>query len=196
MADLSCNSETRLDAARRLSSEIRSKRDETEVGRRLPASVVEQLRAEGFFHLWLPKSLGGYELDPEECVAVVEELARAEGAVGWCAANGSVFSLLAGSMSETAAAEIFAARAVVAGSLNPLGRAVVVDGGYRVSGRWPYGSGITHSGWTLGNSVVDEAGPRRAAARYTRTADHAVSHGSSRNHRYLAGRRTSGHWKS
>ena len=165
LANLTGNSGAFLDSARRLGPEILGKRDETERERRLPSTLVEQLRAQGLFHLWLPKSLGGAELHPEEYLAVVEELARAEGAVGWCAANGSVFSLLAGSLSEPVAREIFGDRAIMAGSVNPLGRAVVVEGGYLVSGRWAYGSGIAHCDWTLGNCVVhDENGPRRTAA--------------------------------
>lgn len=165
MATLSGNSQRLLDAARRLAPEILARRDETEQTRRLPPDLVELLRAEGLFSLWLPKSLGGPELHPEDYLAVVAELARAEGAVGWCAANGSVFSLLAGSLSETVAREIFAKGAIMAGSINPVGKAVAVDGGYRVSGRWSYGSGITHCDWTLGNCVVhDEAGPRRTGS--------------------------------
>ena len=165
MTALPETSQRLLDAARRLGPDILGKRDETEQSRRLPPGLVEALRGEGLFHLWLPKSLGGPELHPVDYLAVVEELARAEGAVGWCAANGCVFSLLAGSLSDRAAREIFAEGAIMAGSVNPVGKALVVEGGYRVSGRWSYGSGVTHCDWALGNCVVhDEAGPRRTAS--------------------------------
>jgi alkylation response protein AidB-like acyl-CoA dehydrogenase len=48
--------------------------------------------------------------------------------------------------------------------LNPSGKAVAVPGGFRVSGRWTYGSFIGHADWVLGNCIAaDDSGPRSAA---------------------------------
>lgn len=137
-----------LQAARRLAPDIIATRDTIDRERRLPASLVDRLRDEGLFHLWLPSALGGPELHPAQYIAIIEALATADGAVGWCAANAGVFSLLAGSLPDATAHEIFGSRSVVAGSVNPTGRADAVAGGYRASGRWGYASGIDHASWS------------------------------------------------
>ena len=154
-----------LQAARDLAPGIIAVRDEIERDRRLPASLVERLRAAGLLRLWLPRALGGPELHPAEFVSVIEALAMADGAVGWCATNAGVFSLLAGGLPERSAREIFGSGGVVAGSINPTGRADVVAGGFRASGRWGYASGIDHADWILANCIIHEDGkPRRTAS--------------------------------
>lgn len=151
-----------LQAVDDLAPEIIAVRDGIERDRRLPASLAGRLRAEGLFQLWLPRLLGGSELHPADFLSVIEGLAAADGAVGWCATNAGVFSLLAGSLPERSAQKVFGDRGVVAGSVNPTGKADVVSGGFRVSGRWGYASGIDHADWALANCIVHENGkPRR-----------------------------------
>ena len=162
MRAISADGEGLVRAARDLAPDILATRDEIERDRRLPEPLVEKMRAAGFFELWLPEVFGGPALHPQDFLAVVEELSAADGSAGWCAMIGSSWSLLAGSLNEIDAREIFANRAIVVGSVNPTGKAVIVDGGYRVSGRWSYGSGIAHCQWVASGCVVhDEAGPRR-----------------------------------
>jgi hypothetical protein len=90
------------------------------------------------FEPWLPEAFGGPALHPLDFLPIIEELSGADGSAGWCATIGSVHSLLAGSLNEAAAREILANQAIVAGTVNPTGKAVVVDDGYRASGRWDY----------------------------------------------------------
>jgi indole-3-acetate monooxygenase len=162
MRAISADGERLVHAARDLAPDIFATRDAIESERRLPEPLVEKMRAAGFFELWLPEVFGGPALHPVEFLAVIEELSAADGSAGWCAMIGASFSLLAGSLNETAAREIFANRAIVAGQVAAAGKAVIVDGGYRVAGRWGYGSGIAHSQWVAGGCVVhDGAGPRR-----------------------------------
>lgn len=148
-----------LAAAEELELEILAARDDIESGRCLPQALVEQMHRQGMFGLWLPTALKGPELHPIEFVRVIEALAKADGSVGWCATNAGVISLLAGHMDETGAREVFANGTIGAGSFNPAGRAVAEPGGYRVSGRWTYGSGISHCDWVLGNCVVTDGAP-------------------------------------
>jgi indole-3-acetate monooxygenase len=151
-----------LQAARELAPKIDGARPDIERGRQIPGELVDAMAAAGLFSLWLPKTLGGPELDLVDYVRVIEELARADGSVAWCATVASCLSRTAGYLQPDVAREIWGGGfAVLAGTINPTGKAFAVDGGYRVTGRWGYGSGILHSTWTLGNCIVHgRDGPR------------------------------------
>lgn len=144
-----------LQAANNLAPEILAERERIEQGRELPAALVETMYEAGLFSLWLPTALGGPEISPLDFVRIIEAIARADGSVGWCVAVGACYSCFAGYLEEPVAQEIYGAgNAILAGTLNPTGRAVAVPGGYRVTGQWSYGSGIQHSNWILGNCLV------------------------------------------
>lgn len=152
-------------AARELAPTIEAARADIERERQLPRALVEAIGNAGLFALWLPKAFGGPELNLVDYIRVIEELARADGSAAWCATVAACYSRIAGYLQPEIAREIFGSgRTVVAGTINPTGKAFVVDGGYRVTGRWAYGSGILHSTWTLGNCIAhDREGPRRAS---------------------------------
>jgi alkylation response protein AidB-like acyl-CoA dehydrogenase len=156
------NAATYVHAARGFSPKINELRQEIERHRTLPNVLVESMTKAGFFSLWRCRALGGPELTFVEFAQVIEELSRADGSVGWCAMVASVLSRLSGYFPEDVGRKIFSDDSRIAGSINPTGRAIPVAGGYRVSGRWSYGSFIQHSNWTVGNSIVQEgAAPRR-----------------------------------
>ena len=150
-------------SARELAPKIEAARPDIERNRQIPGELVDAMAAAGLFSLWLPKALDGPELDLVDYIRVVEELAHADGSAAWCAAVASCYSRLAGYLEPDVAREIWGGgRTVLAGTINPTGKAFAVDGGYRVTGRWGYGSGILHSTWTVGNCIVhDRDGPRR-----------------------------------
>ena len=152
-----------LRAAEDLAPRIRQLRQEIERERTLPAELVAAMTDAGFFSLWLSRAFGGPELNFTEFGRVIEELSRADGSVGWCAMVANTCSRLSGYVGQDAGHEIFrGGNSILAGSVNPTGKAVAVPGGFRVSGRWSYGSLIQHSHWTVGNSVVhDGETPRR-----------------------------------
>jgi indole-3-acetate monooxygenase len=155
-----------IEAARNLAPQVQQCRQEIDRQRTLPAALVSEMTKAGFFSLWLCQALGGPELSFAEFLRVVEELSHADGAVGWCAMVATVWSRLSGYVAQDVGREIFSAGNRLAGSVNPTGKALAVPGGFRVTGRWSYGSFIQHSHWTVGNSIVQEGeGPRRDIAR-------------------------------
>ena len=155
-----------LESVRGLASVIREHAESIERERLLPKPVVRGLIDAGAFRMLVPHSLGGDELDPVTICRVVEEVSIQDGAAGWCAMIGACNGLFAGLLPTAGAREIYSDRAVVlAGTFRPNGLARLVDGGYRVSGRWPFASGIMHSQWLMGGCRVVDDRDRAAGAK-------------------------------
>jgi len=154
-----------LAAARGLAPLVDGLRDRFDLDRSLPPVLVDAMHAAGLFRMWVPRDLGGAELDPLSFLTVIEELARLDGSVGWCAVIPAGYARLAGALAEDVAREMFqgSGRGLLVGTLNPTGKAVAVPGGYTVTGHWSYGSFIAYGEWILGNCITQDAsGPRRA----------------------------------
>ena len=89
-----------LAAARGLQPLVQSLRDRFDRERQLPRELVDAIGEAGLFGMWLPRSLGGPELDPLGFLAVIEELARQDGSVGWCTVIAAGYARLAGALDE------------------------------------------------------------------------------------------------
>ena len=148
--------------------------------RRLPDAVVQGLQSIGALRMAVPHDLGGPELDPLTQVAVVEELSRLDGSVGWCAMIAAAGSYVSGFLQPEAAARWFGAPdACLAGQLAPTGRAVAVPGGYQVSGRFRFASGSGHATVLIAGCLVyegdepsrDDRGRLRMRSALLRPAD-------------------------
>lgn len=141
----------------RAAFEAAARRAEEE--RSLPADVVELLRERRLFWLKTPSELGGGELDPVAFCDVLEELAYYDASAAWAAMVGNgTTGVVAGWLPEEGVAEVFADSGtglpVCAGQFTPRGSAVPVDGGYLVTGRWSFCSGMNHSDWLAGGCTV------------------------------------------
>ena len=124
---------------------IRARSAEIEALGTLPLDLVDEIRPTGAFRLCVPDEFGGPRLTATESLQVFEELAFHDGSVGWCVAIASTTSLLASYLPDEHARALFGdPGAIGAGFVIPKGRAVPVEGGLRVSGRWPFGSGAKH----------------------------------------------------
>lgn len=155
-----------LDSVRGLGPLVHEHAAAIEHERTLPKPVVRSLIVAGVFRMLMPRSRGGGELDPLTVCRVVEELAIHDGAVGWTGMIGASNGHFAGLMPTAGAEEIYRSRDVVlAGTFRPAGIAVAVEGGYRVTGRWPFASGVLHSDWVAGGCrVMDGDRPRVTAS--------------------------------
>ena len=153
-----------LDAARELAPRIRSAADEIEAKRELPRELFEALADAGLFHLALPRSLGGPEIDPPSYIEVIETLGQADASTAWAVNQGAIFATYAARMPRDLARAIWieTPRAVVANTPAPTATAVVVPGGYRVTGRQGFSTGCRHAAWVAAHAqVVVDGEPRR-----------------------------------
>ena len=151
-------------AAAALKPHLRAHRDEIERDQRLPPALVERLRAAGFYRLVIPRALGGLQVDPLTYQRVVEIMAEGLGSVGWNLANNGVGQLVTLGLPEAGTREIHGdAPSVIAGTaVQGGGQAVPVEGGYRVTGHWTFGSGCRESAWMLGSfQILDDGEPRK-----------------------------------
>ncbi len=154
-----------VQAAAALRPALRDYHDEIEREQRLPQALVEQLREAGFYKMVIPGVLGGLQVDPLTYLRVVELLAEGAGSVGWNLANNSIGQLVTLGLPDEGVREIYSrgADTIIAGTAVPGGgQAAPVAGGYRVSGRWQFGSGCQESAWMLGSfQILDDGQPRR-----------------------------------
>src|ERR1700682_2861795 len=129
----------------------------TERERALPQALVDELLATGLLRAGAPASLGALEASPATTLNAAERIARGDASAGWCVSIAATSSLLAAYLPGRGAAEIFCdPLTVAAGVWAPRGKALVDDGGLRVSGRWSFCSGISHSQWLFAGCVLDQ----------------------------------------
>ncbi|MFE0461459.1 acyl-CoA dehydrogenase family protein [Kitasatospora sp. NPDC058965] len=148
-----------LARAEALAPVLREWAPKTEEARRLPDEVLELLRGTGVFRMSTSREWGGPELTSMEQTRVVEALAYGDASPAWCAMIGSNTGLYRNFLDPAVAKEMFDRPDMIsAGFLPPAGRADRVPGGYRLSGRWSFGSGITHCDWVTSGAFVFEDG--------------------------------------
>jgi alkylation response protein AidB-like acyl-CoA dehydrogenase len=115
----------------------------------------------------VPERFGGYQTSVRTYIDVMAELGRGCGSTAWVASLINVCAWLAALFPEQAQADVWGSDpdAWIAGSLAPNGAAVAVDGGWRVTGRWPWASGSMHAQWAAcGIHMKDDAGERATPA--------------------------------
>lgn len=145
--------------ARALTSYLKQKSAEIDEARRLPPEVAARVREAGMFRIAMPKIWGGPELSIIEQIEVIEELAKANASTAWCVMIGCDSGFYSGYLDEVAARELYPRLDMAtAGSVSPMGRAEKVEGGYRISGQWPFGSGITHADVVGANCLLYKNG--------------------------------------
>lgn len=117
--------------------------------RRVAPEVVKALDEAGLFHIMLPTRLGGSGASLRTTIEVTAEIARGDGSAGWITALMALATGFGATWSEQAQDDMFGRnpKAKICGIFSPGDRSEPVEGGYRVSGRWPYASGSFAADW-------------------------------------------------
>jgi alkylation response protein AidB-like acyl-CoA dehydrogenase len=165
-ADRAATRRALLDAVDRVRAVVAEGADEAERLRTLPAATVTAL----------PAVLGGAEADPVTQIDVIEALTAIDPSAGWCLMVGATTGALPGVfLADDAMRVMFSdgAMPLAAGCYMPTGQAIAAPGGFRVTGRWAFASGIRHAAWVSGSAWVVRDGARSAERRVfvVRTAD-------------------------
>lgn len=126
----------------------------------LTEATIHALRQAGVFAAFVPKALGGAELWPSQGIEIIETLSRADGSAGWVFMATQVAMATCGAYLAPAAAKTVFANHIplIAGQGAPVGVANSEQNGYRLSGKWSYGSGLLHSEWIHTGAVVHRNG--------------------------------------
>jgi len=152
-----------MSRAREIAAIVRARAEQTEAERRVAADVFEHMREAEFFRILQPRAYGGFEYGFEVAMQVAIIVGAGCGSSGWVCSFAIMHQWLAASFPAKAQDEFWADRGAIGmGSYAPVGKAVAVDGGYRISGLWSFTSGCDNAQWFfLGGMVppADNAGP-------------------------------------
>jgi alkylation response protein AidB-like acyl-CoA dehydrogenase len=152
-----------LESARKLAPLIRESANDIEKSRELPRKVFEAIADAGLFLMCVPKALGGLEVDFPLQVQIAEELGKADASTAWAVNQGATFATFSCYMQPEVARGIWidTPRSVVSNTPEASGKAIVVPGGYRVSGRHGFSTGSRHANWVASQAQIIENGEAR-----------------------------------
>ncbi|MFE6612413.1 3-hydroxy-9,10-secoandrosta-1,3,5(10)-triene-9,17-dione monooxygenase oxygenase subunit [Amycolatopsis sp. NPDC057786] len=156
---------------------LRERAQEAEDARRVPEESVKSLQETGFFKLLQPKTFGGLEADPVSFYTAVKLVASACGSTGWVASILGVHPWHLGLFEAQAQQDVWGddSDVRISSSYAPMGKADVVDGGYRLSGRWSFSSGCDHATWVLlGGPVFKDGKPVDFCTYLVPIADYTI----------------------
>ena len=172
------NIQTRPDPvarARELGPEIAAAADEIERTRRIPDALLGRLHDSRLFRMLLPRSASGDETEPAVYVAAIEELARHDGSIAWNAFVANSSCLLAAYLEPAVNHAIFAdPRSIIAWGPPNGSRAIAVEGGYRLTGKWDFASGCRQARWLGAHCHVVEADGALRLNRFGRPTERTL----------------------
>jgi resorcinol 4-hydroxylase (FADH2) len=154
-----------LARARAMRPALRDREDAAEAARQVPVETIAEMRAAGLFRAFQPARYGGYELGVDLLLHMGIELARGCGSSSWVGNLAMVHQWMIAGFPEQAQDDIWADTpdAIALGTYAAAADAVPVDGGFRISGRWPFASGCDYGDWALLGAKFPAAGGGKPA---------------------------------
>jgi 3-hydroxy-9,10-secoandrosta-1,3,5(10)-triene-9,17-dione monooxygenase len=134
---------------------------EAERIRRIPQATIDELHETGLMRLMQPARFGGSELGLDALMNVVTEIAKGCTSTAWVYSNLASHSWNIGQFDLRAQEDVWGTdpdALAATGLAFPCGRATPVEGGYKLSGKWPFASGIDASTWMLVGAMTELPG--------------------------------------
>ena len=149
-----------IERTRALKPLVAEKAASAEQNRRPDDEVWNALRRSGYFYIYVPKRFGGLEFDPDTYISATLPIAEACPSTGWTACFAAEHNWLIAQLPEATQAEVWGKTPfVVAPSVAaPPGTLTPVEGGYRLSGRWKWGTVVMHADWVMLNALEPQDG--------------------------------------
>jgi alkylation response protein AidB-like acyl-CoA dehydrogenase len=148
--------------ARNIAAAARGRAEETERLRRIPAATIEEMMDADILRVVMPKQFGGLDRSWSDFYELVYTVAQGCGSSGWVLCVLAGHSRTISDFPLEAQEEVWGTdrRALSASAWFPLGRTESVDGGFRLTGKFPFSSGCDHAQWAIvGGLVMGEARP-------------------------------------
>lgn len=148
--------------ARAMLPGLRARQAEAYAARKLPAETVREMVQNGFFRILQPKRYGGFEMDPQVFFDVQMTLAEACMSTAWVLGVVGCHPYQIALFDDRAQKEVWGANpdTLVSSSYQPVGKVEVVEGGFKLSGRWGFSSGCEYCDWVLlGSLIFNKEGP-------------------------------------
>lgn len=154
--------DTLVNRIREVEPVIQAHADASDSQRHLAAEVALAMARAGLYRVAVPRSLNGFECHPVDQVKTIEAVSEIHGSAGWNLMIGiENMGILGAVYRRDVLQEMYDdPDLIIAGTLNPLGKAVKAEGGYRVSGQWPFASGVHNAKFFWSQSIVHENGER------------------------------------
>jgi 3-hydroxy-9,10-secoandrosta-1,3,5(10)-triene-9,17-dione monooxygenase len=150
--------EEMIGRAKQLSEVFKQRAADAERDRRISAESASDLIEAGFARMLIPRRLGGSELGIDTWFEATLEIGRGDASHAWVAGLMAHVPQMLLHFGEQAQAAIWGGGPDVptAGSVMPFGKVTKVDGGYQVTTKAPFASGVTHSTWVFVGGFLPE----------------------------------------
>lgn len=148
---------------------LREMANTTESLRRPPEETRLRLKSEGFARIYQPRRYGGAEGGLVDGIDTLRALGRGCGSTAWITVQNVLHNLMLANWPEQAQDEVWGDTpdALMSGILIPgLGKAEKVAGGYRLTGQWPFVSGIEIADWAIFTAACHDDGDEKAQDRH------------------------------
>ncbi|WP_165191755.1 acyl-CoA dehydrogenase family protein [Caulobacter soli] len=150
-----------VERARGLQEGLKANYKRGDEDRRLPEANFESLKQADLLRVLVPRRLGGHGAKMTTQLAVAAAVAKGCPATAWVQSLINITTWAMTALPDAGQQEVFLGeeRPFVCGVLTPGGAARPTDGGYLVTGKWPYASGSYHANWgTGGVMILDDQG--------------------------------------
>lgn len=137
---------------------LRERASQCEAENKVLEATIRDFQEAGFFKILQPARYGGYELAPEAFYAVQMKVAEGCMSSAWVLGVVAVHNWQLALFHPQAQDDVWAddPTTLISSSYMPRADVTAVDGGYRISGRWGFSSGVDHCEWAfLGGLVKD-----------------------------------------